>query len=76
MRKDRNTCPFFRFLQNPTTEKGRGSMLCDHASPNIGETGKHGKYCNEGKWLGPGSDKKCRILTNFLKESSYQETLI
>ena len=77
----RKQCPFFLFVQNPRASEGTGAMTCTHASPNIGKMyeGKIDdvkKYCIDGKWKGHGSVWKCRILTNFLKESSYQETLV
>ena len=81
MRVERKECPFFQFIQNPTCEPGRGTMACTHASPNIGEEHKleghpTKKSCDEGEYISQSHSKKCRILTNFLKESSYQETLV
>lgn len=55
-------------------------MTCMHASPNIGEPYKGRlegikKSCDEGSYISQSHSKKCRILTNFLKEARYQETL-
>ncbi len=69
--KERQTCPFFLFVQNPNAEEGTGSMTCTHASPNVGD----GRNCDEGTYLGPGSQKKCRILTSFLKKGNFQSNL-
>ena len=80
MRKERNTCPFFLFVQNPRAAKDTGSMTCTHASPNIGKEYKGRidgikKYCDEGDYISQSHSKKCRILTKYLNEESYQETL-
>jgi len=74
--RERNKCPYFSFLQNPTSEKGRGSILCEHASPNIGNKTNDRKHCDEGKPTGYSHHtKKCRILSNFLTSGNVQTTM-
>ena len=78
---ERKKCPFFLFVQNPRAAKDTGAVTCNHASPNIGKEYRGRiegikKHCDEGEYISQSHSKKCRILTNFLKESSYQETLV
>jgi len=78
-REQMRQCPYYLFVQNPTSHEGMGSWTCTHASPNIGEIILDTKHCIHGKVKTESSAFTCRIITSILRgsknESYEQETL-
>ena len=77
--KEKEQCPHYKFVQNPTDNIGRGQRACIHSSPNIG--GKRIsklsglKDCTHGDYKNESTEYTCRIITTILNKGIEQLTL-